>query len=107
MTPRAMEALAKSNVTFLIESGAGAPAGFSDTDYEQKGARLTADRAELFAWADVILRVRTAGADPASAGADLRLLRSGQVVIGFGEPLNAAPEYARSEERRVGKERRW
>ena len=101
MTPRAMEALAKSNVTFIIESGAGAAAGFSDLEYERKGARITAGRAEVFAASDVILQVRTAGANPEAASADLRLLRSGQVVIGFGEPLNAAAEYAELADRGV------
>jgi NAD(P) transhydrogenase subunit alpha len=41
----------------------------------------------------MILQVRTAGANAKAARADLRLLRSSQVVIGFGDPLNAAPEY--------------
>jgi proton-translocating NAD(P)+ transhydrogenase subunit alpha len=94
MTPRAMEVLSKSNVAFLIESGAGVSAGFPDLEYEQKGARITAGRAEVFAGSDVILQVRTAGANPEGAGSDLRLFRSGQMVIGFGEPLNAGPEYA-------------
>src|SRR5260370_24538593 len=93
-TPRAMEALAKSNVAFVIESGAGASAGVSDSDYRQKGARIAGDRAEVFAESDVILQVRTAGANPEAGRADLRWLRSGQVVIGFGEPLSAGEEYA-------------
>src|SRR5258707_3601113 len=101
MTPRGMEALAKSHVAFIMESGAGALAGFPDLEYEQKGARVTADRAEVFGASEVILQVRTAGANPEAARADLRLLRPRQVVIGFGEPLNAAPEYAELAERGV------
>ncbi len=94
MTPRAMEALAKSNVEFLIEPGAGVAAGFSDSDYKQKGARIAANRAEVFASSDVVLQVRSAGANPDAGRADLSLLRSRQVLIGFGEPLSPGTAYA-------------
>ena len=89
-----MEALAKSNAQFVIESGAGASAGFADSEYQQKGARIAGGRAEVFAASDVILQVRTAGANPEAGRADLRWLRPGQVVIGFGEPLSSGAEYA-------------
>ena len=94
MTPRGMEVLAKSGVEFLIESGAGTAAGFSDQSFEQKGACITGSRAALFAESDVILQVRTIGANPEAGRADLRLLGPHQFVIGFGEPLSAASEYA-------------
>src|SRR5207249_3401218 len=93
-TPRAMEALAKSQVAFVIETGAGSAAGFSDSDYQEKGATIVGGRAEVFAASNVILQVRTAGANPEAGRADLRWLRRGQVVIGFGEPLTACAEYA-------------
>src|SRR3989475_354576 len=54
-------------------------------------ARL-ASRAEVFQAADVIVQVRTLGANPEAGRADLSLLRHGQTVIGFGEPLTAARE---------------
>jgi NAD(P) transhydrogenase subunit alpha len=94
MTPRGMEVLAKSGVEFFIESGAGTAAGFSDQSFQQKGARITGDRAALFAESDVILQVRTLGANREAGRADLRLLSPSQVVIGFGEPLGSAAEYS-------------
>ena len=94
MTPRAMDMLAKSGVEFVIESGAGAAARFPDAEYQERGARLVEDRAEIFAGCDVIVQVRSAGANPDAGRADMRLLRSGQVLIGFGEPLSASAEYA-------------
>ena len=94
MTPRAMEALAKSNVEFLIEPGAGVAAGFLDSDYKQKGARIAANRAEVFASSDIVLQVRSAGANPEAGRSDLSLLRSRQVLIGFGEPLSPGTAYA-------------
>jgi NAD(P) transhydrogenase subunit alpha len=101
MTPRGMEVLAKSGVEFLIEPAAGAAAGFPDQEYQEKGARLAGDRAGVFAAADVILQVRTIGANPRAGRADLRLLRKGQTVAGFGEPLTAASEYAELADRGV------
>ena len=55
----------------------------------------------MFSSADVILQVRTAGANPDAGRADLRYLRSGQTIIGFGEPLSAATEYEELAERGV------
>src|SRR5439155_14373011 len=65
------------------------PATSTDGECREKGARVE-ERAEVFSTSDVILQVRSAGTNP--GGADE--LRSGQVVIGFGEPLSAAEEYA-------------
>ncbi len=93
-TPRAMEALAKSQVAFVIESGAGTAAGFSDSDYQEKGARIAAYRGEVFAASDVILQVRSAGANPEAGRADFSLMSRGQAVIGLGEPLSSCAEYA-------------
>src|ERR1700690_3319654 len=90
VVPQSIPALAKCGGELMIERGAGAEAGFTDTEYEQKGARL-ATRAEVFAEAAVLLAVRTAGADPEGSQAALPLLHAGQALIGMAEPL-AAPE---------------
>jgi len=90
VVPQSIPALVKCGAGLVIERGAGAEAGFTDTEYEQKGARL-ATRAEVFAEAAVLLAVRTAGADPEGSRAELPLLRAGQAIIGMAEPL-AAPE---------------
>ena len=94
MTPRGMELLAKSGVEFLVESGAGVAAGFPDTEFSSRGGRIAPSRATVFADAEVILQVRTLGANPEAGRGDLSLLRSGQILIGFGEPLTASEQYA-------------
>ena len=94
MTPRATEALAKSNVEFLVQAGAGEAAGFPDSEYTQRKARIAASRSEVFASSNIVLQVRTAGANPEKGSSDLPLMRSGQLLIGFGEPLNSGPAYA-------------
>ena len=92
MVPRAMEMLAKSGVEFIVEAGAGDAAGFSDAEYRDKGARVVAERAEVFAAAEVVVQVRTLGANPEAGAADLPLIRRGQAIIGFAEPLTALCE---------------
>jgi NAD(P) transhydrogenase subunit alpha len=88
MVPGALAVLNKSGVEFLMESGAGARAGFLDKEYADKGVRL-GSRDEVFATADVLLQVRSPGANPETGEGDLRQMRQGQTVIGFGEPLTA------------------
>ena len=94
LVPASLGVLNKSGVEFMIEAGAGGRAGFPDSEYAQKDVRL-ASREEVFRRADVLLQVRALGANPESGASDLRLMRSGQTVIGFGEPLTA-PDAARS-----------
>jgi NAD(P) transhydrogenase subunit alpha len=72
-----------------MQAGAGEAAGFPDSEYIEKGVQIAASRAEVFAGAQVLLQVRSLGANPETGGADLTLLRPGQVVIGLGEPLTA------------------
>jgi NAD(P) transhydrogenase subunit alpha len=89
LVPSVLSVLNKTGTDVLLEPGAGAAAGFPDSEYSGKGVRIAASRAEVFASAQVIASVRALGANPDCGRADLPLLRSGQVLIGFGEPLTA------------------
>jgi H+-translocating NAD(P) transhydrogenase subunit alpha len=91
ITPRHCEALRKSGVEVILEHLAGAEAGFTDEAYLTRGVRLSS-RAEIFQAAEIIAQVRCLGANPREGLADLPLLRSGQGLIGFGEPLTALKE---------------
>jgi NAD(P) transhydrogenase subunit alpha len=99
LTPRATETLGKLGAGVIIEQSAGADAGFPDQQYVARSARV-GTRAEVFEQADIVVQVRSLGANPSQGRADLPLLRDGQIVIGFGEPLTAAEEA--SELARVG-----
>lgn len=92
MTPRALEVLARTGAHFVVEAGAGEAAGFRDSEFEQRGARVAPAREEVFASAGAIVQVRALGANPEAGRADLRLMRAGQFIIGFGEPLTAGGE---------------
>jgi H+-translocating NAD(P) transhydrogenase subunit alpha len=88
MTPVALAVLKKSGVELLLETGAGARAGFPDAEYVEKGARLAARR-EVFAEAEILLQVRAPGANPEAGAGDVEMLQPRQTVIGFSEPLTA------------------
>ncbi len=87
LVPRSCDALGKLGASVVVEQSAGVEAGFPDEQYATRGAR-SASRREVFR-ADVILQVRSLGANPEAGRADLALLHPGQTVIGFGEPLTA------------------
>jgi NAD(P) transhydrogenase subunit alpha len=79
--PAAIPPLKKAGLEVVVERGAGQAAGFTDDAYAAQGATLV-DRKEVFSSADIILQVRTTPADAAH-------FRSGQVVIGFADPLGS------------------
>ncbi len=91
LTPRSCEVLQKAGITVLVEPSAGIEAGYPDDEYTARGARL-ASRAEIFEQAGIILQFRSLGANPDAGRDDLPRLRSGQIVIGLGEPLSARTE---------------
>jgi len=93
LIPRTSEALGKLGASIIVEKSAGVEAGFPDDQYVARGAKI-ASRAEVFAQADIIVQVRSLGANPEAGRADLALFRPGQTVIGFGEPLTSPREMA-------------
>jgi NAD(P) transhydrogenase subunit alpha len=91
LIPRSCDALGKAGASVIVEHSAGVEAGFPDEQYVARGAKL-GTRAEVFGQADVIVQVRSLGANPKEGRADLPSFRAGQTLIGFGEPLTAAQE---------------
>ena len=87
LVPAAVVPLGKSGLEVLIEAGAGIEAGYPDDTYRERGARIAADRAEVFARADVIVAVRGLGANPAAGREDLDRMKAGQIVVGMLDPL--------------------
>ena len=86
LVPADVAKLAKNGITVLVESGAGAAAGFSDEAYQAKGATIAPSRQAAFA-APILLQVRALGANLVVGREDLSRLQSGKVVIGMCDPL--------------------
>jgi NAD(P) transhydrogenase subunit alpha len=83
--PPALPALAKAGLEVLIESGAGEAAGFPDTAYVDKGARVVGSRREALEGARIVLQVRPLG--DARAASALDDFSRGHVVVGLLDPL--------------------
>jgi NAD(P) transhydrogenase subunit alpha len=95
MSPANVQSLTDKSVKVLIQAGAGSAAGYPDAEYTGAGAQVTADRAELFASADIILQVQSFGSNNENSESDLALLRKGQLVVGMMDPL-ASPQAAQA-----------
>lgn len=86
LIPANLHHLAKLGIEVAIESGAGEAAGFPDQRYVEKGATVLAQRSELFS-ADILVQIRTLGANPGAGRDDLPHYRPQQIVIGMTDPL--------------------
>ena len=87
LVPAVVPNLVKAGCEVLVQQGAGDAAGFPDSLYAGKGARIATTRDEVFKSADALLQVLGHGANDKTGRNDLALLRAGQVLIGFLRPL--------------------
>ena len=87
LAPHVLPSLLKAKFSVVVQQGAGFAAGFTDQEYRDKGAEVVGTREEVFAAADCLLQVRSLGANLEGGIVDLGLMRSGQVCIGFCDPL--------------------
>src|SRR5262245_34309019 len=85
LVPAGAYGLVKAGHQVLGEQGAGLGSGIADAEYKKVGAQIVADRAELYAQADMIIKVK----EPLMP--EYRLLRQGQVLFTFLH-LAALPE---------------
>ena len=90
LVPANVPALAKAGFDVVVQSGAGAQAGYPDSEYAEQGAEVVEGRGDVFSRADVILQVRTAGANLEAGAEDRNLLREGQTLVGMCDPLAQA-----------------
>ena len=89
LIPADIPSLGKAGAEIVIESEAGTAAGFPDETYGEKGARIAEKRGDIFAFSDVLLMARGAGANPQAALSDIQLMKEGQIVIGLLDPFSA------------------
>ncbi len=90
LVPVVIPNLAKAGLEVIVESGAGAQAGYPDTAYTEKGAKIVPDRAAVFAQADIIVQVLCYGSNDVTGKTDLPLYRKGQALVGFLRPFGSA-----------------
>ncbi|MEQ5826384.1 Re/Si-specific NAD(P)(+) transhydrogenase subunit alpha [Sulfitobacter sp. NFXS29] len=80
MTPDSALQLQKLGHTCVIETGAGAAAGFDDAAYEGAGVEVVSTAAALYKAADVVAKVRP------PSDAEVKRLRAGQTLISMFNP---------------------
>ena len=83
LTPESARELVAHGHRVLVESGAGTGVGADDTLYRQAGAEIVAAAADIFADADMIVKVK----EP--QGAERAMLREGQILYTY---LHLAPD---------------
>lgn len=87
-TPETVGQFVKGGAKVLVEAGAGLGAFFSDEAYEQAGATLCPDVRDVYAGADLILKVKEPQWHEGLSIHENDLLRSGQVLITFLHPAS-------------------
>ena len=89
LVPVVIPNLTKVGFEVVVESGAGAGAGYPDALYTDKGAKILPDRAAVFAQAEIVVQVLCYGSNDITGKADVPLMRRGQALIGFLRPLGS------------------
>src|SRR5467141_3336987 len=89
LVPAVIPNLTKAGLQVVVEAGAGFAAGYPDADYTAKGAKIVANRAEVFGAADIVVQVLCYGSNDKTGKADVPLFRRDQLLIGFLRPLGS------------------
>ncbi len=83
MTPAAAQEAVNNGHDVIIETNAGMGAGFADADYTAVGAKILGTAKEIFASADMIVKVK----EPQAV--ERKMLRKGQILFTY---LHLAPD---------------
>lgn len=89
LVPVVVPTLIKAGFEVVVEAGAGEDAGYRDSFYIDKGAKILSQREAVFATADIIIQVLCYGSNDVTGESDLAYFRPGQVLIGFLRPLGS------------------
>jgi NAD(P) transhydrogenase subunit alpha len=81
LVPDLVPKLTKAGLEVLVQSGAGEAAGFLDSSYQEKSARIEAD---AISRADIVLKVQPPTAEETGK------MKEGAVLIGFLQPYTNA-----------------
>lgn len=82
LIPADVKKLTKLGAEILIETGAGANAGFADEEYSEAGARISTNRDETLSGSDIILRLRKPPTE------EIGKLKKNTIHISYLDPFN-------------------
>jgi alanine dehydrogenase len=89
MVPASVQELSSRGHQVLVETQAGTGIGFSDADYVAAGATIAATAADVFARAEMVVKVK----EPLAV--ERKQLRAGQVLFTY---LHLAPDLAQTDD---------
>ncbi|MGA9474478.1 MAG: NAD(P) transhydrogenase subunit alpha [Terriglobales bacterium] len=89
LVPAVLPTLTKAGFEVHIQSGAGIDAGYLDVLYAEKGGKIVADRAAIFAAADIVAQVLCYGPNDVNGQLDVPLYRQNQILVGFLRPFGS------------------
>lgn len=89
-TPETVAKLIRDGLAVLVEHSAGEGSFFRDDQYAAAGARIVQDAAEVYAGADIILKVKEPQFNAAKGVHEVDMMRQGQFLIAFLHPATPA-----------------
>ena len=89
-TPETVALMVKDGLTVLVEHSAGEGSHYHDEQYVEAGAQMVSDVAEIFARADVILKVKEPQFNREKNLHEVDMMREGQYLITFLHPASPA-----------------
>ncbi|MBN1515622.1 Re/Si-specific NAD(P)(+) transhydrogenase subunit alpha [Candidatus Sumerlaeota bacterium] len=90
LVPAALLPLTRLGLEIQIEAEAGLAAGYTDAEYEAKGAKVLKTRDTVLKNADILLQVRGYGANSDKGKTELKKYRKDQIIIAQQDPLSSA-----------------
>jgi NAD(P) transhydrogenase subunit alpha len=88
-TPETVSKLVAGGAKVLVEEGAGLGAYITDKDYQEAGATIQKDPAELYREANIIMKVKEPQYNKEKGKHEVEMMHKGQVLVTFIHP--AAP----------------
>jgi len=82
LIPADAKKLAALGAEVRVEAGCGAGCGFADDAYAEAGAKVVADRGEILAQSDLVLRLTKPSLD------DIAVLKEGAIHVSYLDPFN-------------------
>ena len=89
-TPETVALMVKSGLTVHVQRSAGEGSFHSDAQYMEAGAVIIPDAADIFAKADIILKVKGPQFDTKNQYSEVDMMHEGQYLLSFIHP--AAPD---------------
>ena len=90
LVPAVLPTLTKAGFEVHVQAGAGIEAGYPDSQYSDKGAKIVAERRAVFSAADIIVQILCYGSNDITGKEDVPLFHRDQILIGFLRPFGAA-----------------